>query len=372
MRGICAIGIGGRGTVIVFASSNKNKVNFLEEFEVKIPLKENSFLDYLYNNSEIFEQRIKEKDSTLRIEKVFLVLPCEEIKKSIVEDTILLKKYKKISYKDIVFAKKNLEDIFLSLEDVCLHHFNLEFEIEKNIYNTFPIGVFAKKIKLKSQLIYIKQEQYKRAKELIDSWEKEFGGVLAYPVGIFKYIQKNKNFVMIDILYDKTYVLIYNEGIFEWIVLEDLSLKKIFENVQRHFSIPSTLVEEIFDRYVSFKEIYDSGEINIKKENDYVNLSIQSLNNFIKDYIKEKIANILEILNSKFSEEFLVSVTGELNKKERFFNFIHNFIPQISINRNSMVFNCLDYSAERFLERVPPRFRNSFLNYILNIYKDYF
>ncbi|MBU0878429.1 MAG: hypothetical protein KKD55_02310, partial [Candidatus Omnitrophica bacterium] len=93
LKGVCGIDVDRDRTFISFASLRKFRLNFLQEIEVEIPCEDRNFLAYFRKNCDVFNQKIreKEKEYSLRIEKVFLNLPWDLANISVAEEIIPLK-----------------------------------------------------------------------------------------------------------------------------------------------------------------------------------------------------------------------------------------------------------------------------------------
>ena len=166
---------------------------------------------------------------------------------------------------------------------------------------------------------------------------------------------------------------------------DDLSFGKEFEfsfqrtvlELAKRFSLKPSLAEEIFQRYISFKEIPYFKEITVKRDSGYINLSTQTLNSFIKDYIKSEICYILQEIREDISRDDLtVSFIGRLNAKEGFYGSLQDYVPyplKVPLQRSivSSSYGCLRYGVSPFLEqdhrKNEPMFRR-----ILNMYREYF
>lgn len=384
LKGVCGIDVDRDRTFISFASLRKFRLNFLQEIEVEIPCEDRNFLAYFRKNCDVFNQKIreKEKEYSLRIEKVFLNLPWDLANISVAEEIIPLKKRKKIDRKDLAFVKKYFEDVFLAWDDFCLHHFILNYEIEGSIYKDPPLGVWAKKIKLKSHLVWIKDELRKNIEDTFDNLDRRFGGLVFTGASIFFTSftdcggQETK--IVVSAGYEGSRIVVYSQGSIDFGWEYDFGSRKIVQALGKEFSLNPSMAEEIFIRHVSFEEIPYPKEISIKDGESYINLSTHTLNSFVKNYIRNEVSIMLQQIKEKAGKDsFSISFIGRLSKKKGFYKFLKDFIPSNVevvlplIRTISSSFGCLNYGMFRFWER-DYKEKESVLGRILNIYREYF
>ena len=124
MRGLCAISLDRDKTFISFAHLKRGQPVFFKELEVSVVNSGDDIVFFLKENFETLNQKIKETEEkySCRCEKIFLELPWGAAKSKMVEETITLKSRKKITSRDILRAKKYIEDKFLSWDDSCIHN----------------------------------------------------------------------------------------------------------------------------------------------------------------------------------------------------------------------------------------------------------
>ncbi|MBU1121748.1 MAG: hypothetical protein ABIH71_03425 [Candidatus Omnitrophota bacterium] len=390
MKGICGIDIDRDNVFISFAAVNRGRINFLKEIEVGA-ICDDGFLDYFKKNSERLNKSImvEEKRLSIKVDDVFLNLPRQLEKKRVVEDVVPFKKRKKINPPDLIMAKKHIADIFLDWDDFCIHNFVLGCEIEGKLYPTLPIGVPAKKIKLKSLLVWVKDKLHREVEDIFDNVDRRFGGFVSSDASSFTasfpegYIRKNDKdiFCVINIGYDNSHFVVCRAGALEFGKEFDFGSKKIIAAIEKRFLLSPVLANEVFARYISFKNVPYYKEISIKKSNTYTNLSTQAVNSFVREYIKGEVNFMLEKIKQKVGiESFILSFVGRLNAKEGFYSFLKDFIPyQVKVfsptghNKSvSSSFGCLKYGMHRFLELEYCRKQESFWERFLKVYKEYF
>jgi cell division ATPase FtsA len=390
MRGVCGIDIDRDKIFVSFAAlGSEKKINFLREVEVDSSFQKENFLEHLRRNSENLNQVIEaaENELSLKVERIFLNLPRGVENRKQVEDVIPLKRRKRIAVQDLMSAKKYLADIFLDWDDFCVHHFVLNYEIGGDIYRQPPIGKEAKKIKIKSLLVWIKDRLRKEAEDIFDNLGREFGGFVSSNVSIFStpfttgYVEKYKEsaFCVINIGYENTRFVVYKDGKLELEKEICFGSRSIEQAIEKRFFLNPTLAKEVFLRYTSFKNVPYFKEVSIKKGNNYINLSIQALNSFVREYIKNEVNKIIFEIKRKVPEgSMVVSFIGRLNIKEGYLSFLKSFFPQdvkvfLSTAHNSLSssFGCLKYGVFPFWENYY-RKRQRFFQRFLNVYKEYF
>ena len=380
MRGVCSVVLDSDRALISFGGLKKSYLNFLQEIEVPLSSSNGNLLSCLRENLDILDQKIKEveKSFPFRFEKIFLELPWGFASKRKVADIIPLKRRKRISPGDIAFARKYLEDKFLDWDDFCIHHITTNYEVEGATYEKVPLGLRAKKIKLESQLFWIKDKVRREIEDIFDNLDREFGGLIDPGISMFSssFRRKEKIQAVLSVNYSNSCFVVRKKEGFIFSKDFDFSLKKMVEQLGRNFGLTPPLAEEVFNRYISFKELPYFKEITIKREGGYLNLSTQTLNSFIKDYIKQELTYLLEQIKEVSQAEFIISFIGRLSVKEGFYGFLQSCTPyslQAPIQKSSLSssFGCLRYGVSPFLDS-DYKSNGFFLRSILNIYKEYF
>jgi len=383
MKGICGIDTQKDKTFISFGALKRSRLFFIKEAELDIPSSDSDILTYLHNNAESLNEEIrqKEKELSLKVEKLFLNLPWGQEFSDVVYDTIPLKRNKKISHRDISCLKRHMEDISLNWDDHCLHHFVIHYEAAGKIHKEPPLGVRANKLSLKSSLVWVKDKIYQEAKDIFDNFERPFGGFIYSGISAFstpfdRYDNSTVR-VVVDIGYDVSKYVILSPSGFDFSKGFEFGTKKIIEAMAQRFSLSFCVAEEIFNRYVTFYEAPSHKEISIRNEGSYLNISIQTLNTFVKNYIKESLGVLLNEINAKLKgAKFSISLIGRLSAKKGFYNF---FRELLSLDAEiihcalgvSSSFGCMKYGMAPFTKNNILG-RGSFLNRLLEIYKEYF
>lgn len=389
MRGICGITVDHDKIFVSFSSFKGGKAVFMEEAALDVFCKEGRFLECLKQNSEALSCKIieKEKQLSLKTEKVFINLPQGLVNKRLVEDIIPLKKKKKIVSHDLISTKKYLADIFLDWDDFCVHNFILNYEVDGQLYDTFPLGVKAKKIKVKALLLWVKDQLCKEAEDIVDNLGKNFGGFIWEDISVLTasftkgYIEKhNRNiFCAVNIGYKMSQYVIYRAGKIAAGEEFDFGLNQIIQALEKNFFLTFSLAQEMFSQYVSFKDTPYFKEVSIKSENNYMKFSVQTINSFVKEYIKGKIIPVLDNIrvNLESGDEMIISFSGRMSSKDGFLNFVKTFLPAgitgVSMEKSgvSSSFGCSQYGIYRFLEEDYKR-KQSLFQKAFNIYQEYF
>ena len=146
--------------------------------------------------------------------------------------------------------------------------------------------------------------------------------------------------------------------------------------MEKKIILPAALAKEVFNRYISFKELPHFKEVSIKTGSNYINLSTQAANTFVKDYIKNELTAIVMAAKEALAGESSVYVCGRLNIKEGFWDFLKSFMAyNVKLGDIKEVasksFGVLNYGMLKFLEEGALR-KDSFANRIINTYKEYF
>ncbi|MFA6281366.1 MAG: hypothetical protein WCY05_02545 [Candidatus Omnitrophota bacterium] len=383
MKGLCGVDIDKDKIYVSLAHLKGANPVFLQEFNIDLCSTEKSFLEVLQENSNAINQKIceKEKALSLVVEKVFVNLPWDVCKQGSFSATVPFNSRKKITQKDINFAKKYLQDTYLDWDDFCIHNFILNYEIEGKVYDKPPLGVVAKKIKISSILVWIKDKLRRDIEDIFDNLERSLGACVFPPVAAIAPIftsfdSASDSCVVIDVAYDKTLAIAIKNKKILVINESNFGLKQIFEELEKKILLPNALAREVFNRYISFNDLSYSKEVSIKNDGNYINLSTQAANSFVKDYIKNAVNLAIESIGAGLGSNYTVYFTGRLNTKEGFCDFAkeilsHPVVVSSAEKSISKSFGALSYGATRFLDN-DYMSRNSFLNRIVNVYKEYF
>ncbi|MDP2922928.1 MAG: hypothetical protein Q8O30_04320 [Candidatus Omnitrophota bacterium] len=381
MKGYCGIDIDSDKVFISLAKVKKSEAILLKELDVGISPHAKGLVEFLKEKGEAINKKIKENEIALSMhaDTVYLNLPLGLENKILVEAHIPLRKSKKITATDILYAKRYLENTFLNWDDICIHHLVLNYEVEGNVYKNPPFGVIAKRIKMKSLLVVVKDRLRKDIEDIFYNLERNFGGFIFPGLSIlstaFGELNKESFLAAFAIGYDRTHIVIYRDGNIDFNSEHRFGLKNILEELARKLILPLSLAQEVYNRYISLKETPPLKEVSIKNGETYINLSINTVNSFVKDYIKQELNIIIEDIKPKLSGEATIAFIGRLNPKEGLGDFLKGHIPYSIIplksENISSSFGCIRYGVSKFLER-DYHSDNSIVGRIMNVYKEYF
>ena len=389
MRGACGVDIDKDRIFLSFAVLKKRVPVFVGESQIVNGLGEGDIIKFLQDNVEILAREIAaaQEKYSLQIEKLFLKLPAGLEKMNLVEEVVVLKRAKKINPHDIVFIKKYLEDNTLDWDDYCIHHFPLDFGVEGKAFTNLPVGLWARRIRVKSLLITVKDRLRMQIEDIFNNYNVIFGGFVSSGVSdyscVFSGGDKNGVQAVVRVGYDGSFLTIVEKGVIRSSESFCFGLKYIIEHIAKSFSLPIALADEIFTRYISFQsERSSSGtfspgkEISVKDGDIYINLSMDSVNNIVMNFVQENISTIISRADYANLPEISFSFLGRLNQKEEFIDFLKTFVkhqitPLPQACSVSSSWGCVRYGVLKFLEnRVQPKV--SLLDRISKIYKDYF
>jgi len=381
VRGACGIFIDYGKIFISFGALRRGGLEFFEEVEIPSFDKNNEFFNCLNKNVQALGEEISsfEKENSVFIDQIFCGLPWDINQTKVFNDTVLFPKRKKVTFRDANFIKKSVADKFLDWDDLCIHNIILNCNIEGKDYRNLSLGTYAKKIELKAQLFWLKDKLHRATEDIFDNIGKDFAGFIAPSLCLLSsaFNNEKKPQAVVYLGYKKSYIALRaNNGFIESSEV-DFGLVQVIEKLAERFIFSFPLAQEVFCRYISFKEVPYAKEVTVRKDSGYISLSTQTLSLFIKAYLKEKIEIILEEIRSLIGdEELIISFIGELNKKEGFYGFLNSWVPyKLKVSHESSIVSpslgCLRYGVSRFLEKSNSG-NHSFRQMIEKVYKEYF
>ncbi len=381
MNGACAIVVGYDRTFLAFASLMGDRPVFLQELEAPLTLRNDDIVEYVREHGEALRAHIGavEKGRGLKITKIFLQLPWSCVQSRSIAETMPLRARKKITPADIADAKKYVEDKFLEWDDRCLHNVVSAYGVEGLEYPAAPLGVLAKRIELRTLLVWAKDKLCRSLEDSFEAIDRSLSGCIAPQLGglasVFDGPQKTQ--VVFDIDYLQTHCLASTSQGLRPPQSFDFGIKQIIESLAQHFSLDLDIAAELFERYVSFKEIPVHKEVTIKKEEGYVNVSAQSLNTFVKSYCLNRLKETAGLFIRELKpDDCTVSVIGRLGVKEGFFAFSKELFPCAFVmpqqpQARSSAFGCIRYGWARPYEAEPGK-AQSLRQRLASAYKEYF
>jgi hypothetical protein len=230
-----------------------------------------------------------------------------------------------------------------------------------------------------SYLFWIKDKLRKDTASIFHNLERRFCGFIhpsaSMAAATFSGVKPTGGqSVVIDVRYNSSYVIGLNDGVLDFTKEFDFGLKKIMDEVSKKLLLPQSLAEEVYNRYASFKELGHSKEVSIKNGDNYINLSTQTANSFLKEYVKNELMRIIEDIKTNKPGDAKFYFAGRLNMKDGFYDFIKDFLPLAVKNEtvsSSLANGCLHYALNNFLENDFIK-KDSLFNRILEVYKEYF
>jgi cell division ATPase FtsA len=387
MKAVCAVAVDKNKAFLGFSQSNGSPLRFLGETEVNLSTITLDLSNFLKENLETIHKKIQEKEAAagLKIEKIFFSLPWGAENSAIIEEVIPLKQRKKIDFWDIQYVKKYVEDAFLGWDDYCLHHLVFYYEIDGNIYKQPPLGVLAKKIKVKSLLIWIKDKLRKEAVDIFSNFGFKFAGFIFDGISAFaaayQYQEQDKAQAVFLISQENSRLCVCSRHITDFSICFDWGIEKIIRELEKQLGLSDNLAGDLFNFYASFRESSTAGTINkeitLRNQGAYVNISLTVMNKFLRDFVKDKILKAVEHLNNKIGRQnYYIVFLGGLNKKDGFNDFVKSILPDwltmVEPVYPGMFISsgCLSYGLNRFLENDFQK--HNLLDRISNIYKEYF
>lgn len=371
------------GIFFSFASRKGKKVIPCGEYLCEKKLNVNSIEKLVKDNIDYIDRELtkKEKKDNCKISDVYCAVSDDCIRKQVVEDTVSLnlkKNRKKISPKDIIQAKKHIEQVSLEWDDFLLHHIVLEYDVDGKKYNFAPVGVWARKLKIKSLLVYVKNIYKEEVFNCFDSFNRVFSGFIYEPVAILTagYNGVDKKVIAIDIGTVSTSVVsFFNEDYF-FEKKFDFGEETVIKAVADKFLLTEDVAKQLIFQYASFHESSHEKEISLRNNDEYINVSSKSLNLVLRDVFYAGLSLILKNLHEAFNVETIpVFFTGRVTWLDGFTSFVKNSfsveIKKSGFYKNlSLGFGCVKYGQLKYFEQLPEK--ESFLKKIYSIYKEYF
>jgi cell division ATPase FtsA len=384
MKGLCGIGIEQDRLSCLLVACVGNRFNPISE--VVLDVASSDLLQGLKDNIENLEVEIKEKEKaySVEIDKVYCRLPLDWGKAFVVEDVYPLTSNEKklIRPRDIYNAKRQIEDVSLEWNELCLHNIILEYQIDDKVYLKLPPSIEGRRLRLKSMLVSIEKKIFKETEEIFENIGRKFMGFVYSPfsdIGIqYKKDTKEYPYVVINIGKDKTICsgIINNHPFWETFEFGEEKVKKC---ISSQYLLPSEVSSEILNRHLSLYNVTTRKEVLIKDGANYVNLSMDSLNSLARKLITQDLTAIIESLRKRMGHQFKALFIGRLTSIKGFSNFLRDNFPYLELETTHFNFSCTDllgcvrYGQYKFLEVIPlSRERRSWWEYILSIYRDYF
>ncbi|MFH1767784.1 MAG: hypothetical protein ABH858_01300 [Candidatus Omnitrophota bacterium] len=368
----------------LFAANHKGKLIPITSSFLNIERGQDDLSEFIKAYIDDLDREIREKEKKLsfNVSHVFFRLSDQYANKKVVEDIVSFntrKDEKRITYRDIIWAKKQLENISLECDDVCLHHLVMEYFLKAAVFNAAPIGLLARKIRLKSLIVFCRRSVYQNFGDCFDSIGCKFAGFVYDTLADYSliYDANNKDVcAVVNIKLRETRASYFYGNSF---IKEDFfgfGEKDVIEAVARKFSLSLDLASSLVFNYGSFKDVSHAKEICVKDEASYLNVSAMSLNDFLKDIVSRRLGQIINTIKVKINKSKLpVFFTGRLSRIDGFSDFVKNGLKlqlkETQVKKDIQAgYGALYYGITRFLElNVQPQ---SLFQRLFKVYKEYF
>ena len=340
--------------------------------------------EFIMNNIDYIDERLSyiEEKNYFKAKNVFFRLPREYASKKKTENVISLNvagRAKRITWKDIDYVKRQIENISLNLEDVCIHHLVLEYRIEDKTFSRPPVGMWARKIYVKSLIVFVSSYLYDTFTGCFDNIERKFSGfvygALADYSAAYSGIADKLVFV-VNIKENETVLSCFRGRSIISEKVYSFSNNSIVSYVAERLSFDNQLVSELIFKYGSFKNSEFSKEISVREKGAYINVSLTALNNLIIEAVTEGIGIIVSDIKKGFlPDDYTMLFIGKIAQKENFYNFVQAHFD-VNVERPSYgefspsAFGCVRYGATRLFER--EKCSDSLWHRAIKFYKDYF
>jgi len=340
--------------------------------------------EFVMNNIDYINERVSyiEKKNSFKVESIFFRLPREYACKKETEDVISLNlsnKVKRITYKDIDYVKKQIENISLSLKDTCVHHLVLEYRIEDKTFSRPPIGLWARKIHVKSVIIFIPSELHDVFMDSFSNVERKFSGFVYGALADYSAAYNNiidKLVFVVNIKKNYTSLSCFRRGNIIFEKVYDFGNRLVISYVAKRLSLNEELVSDLIFKYGSFYDADLSKEISVREQNAYINISLATLNSLIREAITKNTNIIISDIKNKYlSDDYAVLFIGKIAQRDGFYDFAKKYfnmnIEYPLYNQfSSCAFGCVHYGITRLFER--QQSRDSIWQRVVRFYRDYF
>lgn len=326
-----------------------------------------------------------EKKLSTSIYRFYFSLPYSYAKVYTGEDVLpltTLGKTRKVKLNDIISLKKILEGAILEWDDKPIHHMIDYYEVDFKRYDSVPIGVWGRKLKIHSVIVSCKQDFYTRIENMLDSRGRT---IIDFVYAPFCYLslcfsekdQNDDNFILVDLGEKNTYISLFLAGKYRHTYIYPFSQKMIIEGIQKRFSLPYDIAVQIFTVHFSFTKENTSidKEITLKNSDDtYIKLSYSSVSSFIKNFCRDKLCEIDSFIKNKIGGNFKVYFSGKLGHRPDFCSFSREVLSDTDISPLTTVsssLGCVKYGVTKFMEKLEYK-KRGIIHTIQKIYNEYF
>ncbi len=382
MQTICAVGLDCDKLRLLFSCHRHNR--FVPLCESEIQSLSFDLLEALRAKADSLENQIRkqEKNHGFSVEKVCCLLPFSYARTKIVEDVLPLTSGRKrrLTARDVSLAKEHIENVALDWQDMRIHNIVLEYFLDDRRHLFLPPVSEARKLKLKSQLVFIERKLYKEVENIFDNIGRKFMGFVFSPLCDISVnhtgYSRSVPYLTCNIGRMNTLGagLRGNELFFESFDLGEIKLEQALAG---RFLFSPEVCAEIFDRYISLAPTSVHKEVVVKDGNQYVNVSVGSLSSFIQDRLAEELAKIIPRIESLAGGQQKVLFLGKVTLLQGFMSFIRDRFPSLSVeplgfrSPSAPFLGCCHYAGRYFLEREFLPGKNIWKK-LLEFYREYF
>ncbi len=342
-----------------------------------------SLEDFITENIDDINDRVNyiENKHSFKTERIFFELPKRYARKKETENIIPLNARsgeKKITYRDINFAKKQAENIALDLDDICLHHIILGYKIREQDFNSAPLGLWARKISLRSFIVYIPSSLYDVFRETFSNANRKLSGfvyeTLANYSVVHSKVADGKSFI-INIKKSGTIISCFSGSRIIFEKTYGFGSNAVISYVAEKLSLSDEIASDIVFKYSSFRDVLSSKEISVKDKDTYINVSVSTLNNFVKEALRSRIYTVIsDVDKENQNKDYTVSIIGRIVQRDGFRGFVKaafniNIKQPLYDRLPPGAFGCARYGVIRLLESEG---ENSLWRRAVKFYRGYF
>ena len=183
MRVLCGLSLEDSKLLFSFIMVRKGKLVPYLSSESNVSYSHHNLEEFIQENIDTISESIsaKEQKYSFKTERFFFKLPREYASKKAISNVVSLniyKRKKRITQKDIAFVRKQVENISLDWQDVCLHQLVSEYFIGKDTFHYPPIGMKASKLGLKSLIIFVPARLHNTFVDTFNNVGRKFSGFI--------------------------------------------------------------------------------------------------------------------------------------------------------------------------------------------------
>jgi len=330
------------------------------------------------------ELKDHEKKQSFFTDRIYLKVPPYLVTTKRWEEIFPLRrgmKEKRITSKDIIIAKKQLEEIALEWDEKIIHHFTETYEVDGTSYVHPPVGLCGRKLKLSSYLVSMKHAVFEAVRETLEGGGRKLDGCVYSPLGdvsgaFSREDMRFKKVAVVNIRSKDTIVSFFAQGRLISLSAFSFGEDDLVRVLQKNLSLPYTIARELLERHFTFRQLPRSQEITIRSGNSYLNINSTTLNTYVKEALHDALGGIDKLLRDNLYHDATVSFIGAIVLREGFYDFLRDsFSFSFKVSpyklRYLPAFGCIRYGMNKFLEDAHLR-RAPMVNRLVSIYHEYF